>query len=124
MVSLQDLVNPSRTLQVHVSRCREYKSRPGEDLVQEAVRGSDLYTIEEIVSHKVLPLGRRKVVRPSDIELTVRWRGFSDTTTERLSNMSIRNSAAFVRYAQNQSILQPFIKTVLPETPPPLPTAP
>jgi transposase InsO family protein len=113
-VTLQDLNTPSRNLSVHVSRCRPYISRPNEDLQQEALRGSPLYIVDEILSHKVLPRRNRRKLSPIDIHLSVKWRGYSEPTNEPLSNMSIRNSAAFVRYAQNIPQLQQFIKTTLP----------
>jgi hypothetical protein len=123
-VTVQDLNNPSRTPTVHVSRCRPYISRPNEDLQREALRGSSLYIVDEILSHKVLSHGKRKTLTPADVVLTVKWRGYSESSSEPLSNMSIRNSAAFVRYAQNKPQLQPFIKTTIPgasRPPSPLP---
>jgi hypothetical protein len=113
-VTLQDLNIPSRTYTSHVSRCHPYTSRPNEDLQLEALRGSTMYVVDEILSHKVLPRRNRKKLAPADVLLTIKWRGFSDSSIEPLSNMSIRNSAAFVRYAQTNPQLQPFIKTTLP----------
>jgi hypothetical protein len=115
-VTVQDLNNPSRTLTVHVSRCRSYHSSPGEDLHQEARRGSSVYIVDEILSHKVLPRPKRKKLLPADIQLSVKWRGYPEPTVEPLTNMSIRNSAAFVRYAQKNPQLVPFIKTTLETT--------
>lgn len=112
-VILQDLNNPSRTLPSHVSRCTPYISRAEEDLQQEALRGSDLFIVEEIVSHKIRSRPNRRKLQPFDIILTVKWRGYSELSDEPLSNITVRNSAAFVRYAQKIDQLKPFIKTIL-----------
>jgi hypothetical protein len=116
-IVVQDLNFPSRTFSSHISRCHPYVTRPGEDVQREALRGSTLYVVEEIVAHKVLPRRNRRKLSPSDIILTVKWQGYADTSFEPLSNISLRNSAAFVRYAQNVSDLKAFIKTSLPSSP-------
>ena len=86
-------------------------AREGENPLQEAVKDIDMFLIEKILEHRIEKVSRRKKqILPEDIQVKVMWIG-STPSWECLSNISVRKSEAFVRYASDIEELRRFIIT-------------
>jgi hypothetical protein len=104
-----DLFDPiaNKARQVHVSRCRLYVTRNGEDPLLESVRNTDYYIVDKIVSHYFKPRNSR---RPEHLHLQVLWAGYEIPESEFGSNSSLLKTAQFKQYASNYPELAKFIK--------------
>jgi hypothetical protein len=118
IVTISDINQPDKIRKVHVSRCRLYIEREGEDIHREAVRGNQLYILDEILSHRFINKAKRLRTDPRNVEVQVKWRGYETLDRETLANASIRDSVAFVRYAQDKDDLKIFIRRSLDNIPP------
>jgi hypothetical protein len=104
-----DLYNPisRKPRQVHVSRCRLYISRNGEDPLLASVHNTDYYIVDKIVSHEFKPPRSR---RPEHLHLKVLWAGYEEPESEFGSNTSLLQTIQFQQYARNFPELAKFIK--------------
>jgi hypothetical protein len=104
-----DLYDPAskRPKQVHVSRCRLYHAREGEDPLVESVKYTDMYIIDRIASHKFVPSNSRRV---EHLRLEVFWTGYDDPTVEDGLNQSVLQTEQFRLYAREHPELTRYIK--------------
>jgi len=103
-----DLYDPTSKLpkQVHVSRCRLYNQRKGEDPMVEAVKYTDFYLIDRITAHKFVPSKSR---RAEHLHLTVYWKGYDEPSVETGQNKSVLKTEQFRKYASDKPELVRFI---------------
>lgn len=81
---------------VHVSRCREYHAREGEDPLLEAVKYTDQFLVERIISHTFKPPKARS---ERNLYLTVLWTGYPEPE-EHLADKSLLKTSAFLDYVE------------------------
>jgi hypothetical protein len=105
-VSLIDPIS-RKARQVHVSRCRLYFPREGENPLLESVRNTDYYIIDKIVSHYFKPPQSRK---PEHLHLQILWSGYEEPELEYGSNRSVLQTIQFKQYAAKFPELAKFIK--------------
>ena len=103
-----DLIDPisSCPKQVHVSRCRAYVAREGEDPLAEAVRNSAFYLVDSILTHSFDPPTSKSL---KALRLSVLWRGFLEPTTEVGTNKSLLKTEAFKQYTLKCPELTKFL---------------
>ena len=100
-----DLVDNTKSRQVHVSRCRMYILRDGDDPIAIAAKDGNLWVVEAIMKHRVR-VGHKCEL--TNIELLVKWKNFEDQTWEPLAEVTIRQTEAFVAYVRQTPVLKKF----------------
>jgi transposase InsO family protein len=104
-VLAMDLVDNTKSRQVHVSRCRPYNLRVGDDPIAIAAKDGDLWVVEAITKHR-FRVGQKCDL--NNIEVQVKWFNFDDLTWEPLSEVTIRQTEAFVEYVKRTPALKKF----------------
>ena len=106
-----ELYDPTSQMpkKVHVSRCRLFHSREGEDPLVESVKYSNFYVIDYISDHFFKPKNSKK---EKHLNLKVFWLGYEEPTLENepKSIKSVLKTEQFRQYAAKHPDLVKFIK--------------
>jgi hypothetical protein len=102
---LADLLRTGIARSVHIKHVKPLTDECNLDEMNARTGTAEFFEVEEIVSHHISTRGA--------VTVTVRWKGYPDTTDEVLSrNPSLRRTEAFVRYAQTVPELRNLVDSI------------
>ena len=105
-----ELYDPTskNTREVHISRCRLFHAREGEDPMVEALKYTNFFLVEKITDHFFKPKNSKK---EKHLHLTVFWVGYEEPTLEFGKNLpTVLRTQEFRNYAAKFPELVKFIK--------------